>query len=211
MEMMHIAGRCKLPGFEVEIRSSPVKQLVYVGLNGTQLEIPDGRILYARSHLTVYNGRACRVAMEPDQECRVGEMLRKALTDHEFVVAGEAVPIRSGDMPHRILLNGHVRSKFVERLAQVHAWIRNLTGGADQTRRGAPYHLSLDGVVTVRGVVELPAAPPPPPPPPADSTKSKPPQPMSEPSCADPLPGRRPSSGYPRWYEYDGFEWFARA
>ncbi len=77
VEMVHIAGRCKLQGFEVEIHSSPVKKLVYVGLNGTQLEVPDGRILNARSHLTVYNSRACRVAMEPDQECRVGEMLRK--------------------------------------------------------------------------------------------------------------------------------------
>ena len=199
-EMVRIAGSCKLQGFEVAIHSSPVKKLVYIGLYGTQLAVPDGRILYARNHLTVYKSRACLVFLEPDQETRVGEMLRKALADHNFVVAGEAVPIHRDDSPHRMLLNGHVGSQLATRLAQVHAWIRNITGGAELSRRGAQYHLSLDGVVTVRGVVELAAA---------DSTKStsKPPQPMSEPSCGDPLPCRRHSSGYPRLYRSDGVEW----
>ena len=194
-EMVRIAGSCKLQGFEVAIHSSPVKKLVYIGLYGTQLAVPDGRILYARNHLTVYKRRACLVFLS-DQETRVGEMLRKALADHNFVVAGEAVPIHRDDSPHRMLLNGHVGSQLATRLAPL------------QDRPLLPhrpwqseYHLSLDGVVTVRGVVELAAA---------DSTKStsKPPQPMSEPSCGDPLPCRRRSSGYPRLYEADGFEWW---
>ena len=77
-EMVRIAGSCKLQGFEVAIHSSPVKKLVYVGLYGTQLAVPGGRILYARNHLTVYKSRACLVFLKPDQETRVGEMLRKA-------------------------------------------------------------------------------------------------------------------------------------
>ena len=127
-EMVRIAGSCKLQGFEVAIHSSPVKKLVYIGLYGTQLAVPDGRILYARNHLTVYKSRACLVFLEPDQETRVGEMLRKALADHNFVVAGEAVPIHRDDSPHRMLLNGHIGSQLATRLAQVHAWIRNITG-----------------------------------------------------------------------------------
>jgi hypothetical protein len=69
---------CKLQGFEVAIHSCPVKKLVYVGLYGTQLAAPGGRILYARNRLTVYKSRACLLFLKPDQETRVGEMLRKA-------------------------------------------------------------------------------------------------------------------------------------